>query len=356
MHIPFCRSRCAYCDFVSCTDMSVQKAYVAAVCAEADERLRGVADSVFLGGGTPSVLERGLLTEMATALRRNARLCADTEFTCEANPDSCTDAFLDEAAKAGVDRISLGVQSLSDTVLSAIGRRHTAEQAVAAVRRVQRHGIQNVSCDLMVGLPAQTERDVTTAVDTLAALGVKHISVYALQCERGTPLYASGYRPDEDASADLYDAAYARLLFHGFSRYEVSNFALPGYACRHNKKYWSLAPYIGLGAAAHSYDGNVRSCNTNDISAYIAGERGVHTETLSLQERAEEYIMLGLRTQEGIYFDRLRSLCGYDWRAQKQADLDALLSSGHLRYTDGGVCLTDSAYYVMNEVIVRLLQ
>lgn len=355
MHIPFCRSRCSYCGFVSSTGEIDERAYIDALCREIDERVRGDADTVFIGGGTPSVLSRGSLARVFSALRKNVSFAADTEITTEANPDSCTDDFLRECTDCGVNRLSLGVQSLNDDVLRAVGRRHTAQQALDAIERAQKHEIRNISCDLMLGLPLQTEKDVCFAVDELCARGIMHLSVYALTVEEGTPLGASGYAPDEDKAADWYDAACARLLRHGFSRYEVSNFCRKGYACRHNIKYWTGIPYTGVGAAAHSYDGVSRSFNTSDIAAYTSGRRGETVQTLTAEERLEEYIMLGLRTYTGISFARLDELCGGDWRSQKKEILRSLTDAGFLEQTESGVRLCEKAYYTMNEIIVRLL-
>ena len=207
----------------------------------------------------------------------------------------------------------------------------------------------------MLGLPGQTEQDIAAAVDELCARGITHMSVYALGVEEGTPLYADGYRPDEDVCADMYDLAYERLRSNGFARYEVSNFCREGYRCRHNYKYWTLAPYIGVGVAAHSFDGNCRSYNTSDIAAYIAGDRDARTQTLTPAERLEEYVMLGLRTCDGISFARASELAGYDWQKSKARELQRLTDLHCLQRTKHGVRLAEKAYYTMNEIIVRLL-
>lgn len=356
VHIPFCRSRCSYCGFVSSVDAFSPEAYVRALESEAAERLQGLrADTVFIGGGTPSALPHGMLARIMHALRKNACILADAEITTEANPESCTDAFLREASEGGVNRLSLGIQSLNDTVLRAVGRRHTAAQAVAAVERARRHGIENLNGDLMLGLPGQSEEDVTNAVQTLSEAGVAHLSVYALSVEENTPLAASGYRVDEDKSAEQYAVAYRRLRACGFERYEVSNFCRDGYECRHNRKYWTLAPYVGLGAAAHSFDGNARACNTSDIARYIAGKRDESVTRLTPADRLEEYVMLGLRLREGILFTRLNELYGGDWKTAHAEALAFLHSSGWIDVMPAGIRLNEDAYYVMNEIIVRLL-
>ncbi len=322
---------------------------------EINDRVRGTIDSVYIGGGTPSVLPRGALTRIFDALRQNAVLDDDCEMTVEANPDSCTGEFIKEAADCGVNRISLGVQTLNDEILTAIGRRHDSSTALKAVREAHNGGIKNVSCDLMLGLPGQTLYDVSYAADTLCDLGIKHISVYSLNVEEGTRMYKSGYRVDDDVAADMYEAAYAKMKERGFVRYEVSNFALDGYRSRHNGKYWKREPYIGIGAAAHSFCGDTRSYNTFDIDGYISGDRGARSEKLSAADRLEEYIMLGLRTVDGVEFGTLDLLSGSDWRSGKREVLVSLSDKGLIDIGERGFALSEKAYYVMNEIIVRLI-
>lgn len=355
VHIPFCRSRCSYCGFVSSSGCFNQSEYVSSLIKEIGERVSGKVNTVYIGGGTPSVLERGLLSGIFSAIRNNAEISPDCEITSEANPDSCTDEFLEEIKKCGVNRLSLGVQSLNYGVLRNIGRRHNAEQAKKAVFRAQKHGLKNISCDIMLGLPGQTEKDIEYAVDELCAWGIKHLSVYALSVEDGTALYNSGYKVDEDLSAEMYETAYNLLKSYGMKRYEVSNFCFDGYICRHNYKYWTREPYIGLGAAAHSFDGNARYCNTSDIARYIAGKCFESSYEISADEALEEYIMLGLRTEKGIGFSTLNKLSGCDWKTSKHKRLKELTDGGFVKSDDCGLRLTEKAYYVMNEIIVRLL-
>lgn len=354
MHVPFCKSRCAYCAFTSSVDAFSQADYVSALEREIAERVRGKIDTVFIGGGTPSVLERGFLSRIFAAIRNAGELTDDAEITAEANPDSFTPDFVREAAACGVNRVSLGVQSLSDEVLRAAGRRHTAVQAIHAVRAAV-GAFPSVSCDLMLGLPKQTEKDVLTAVDALCNEGISHLSLYSLSVEEGTPLQKAGYATDEDFAADCYAAAYDGLKAHGMRRYEVSNFCRGDKVCRHNVKYWQRAPYIGVGAAAHSFIGGVRLSNTEDIASYIAGARGEKKTILTPAESLEEYIMLSLRTRWGAHYSAISALFGGDWKAEKQSELSALRAGGFIEETEGGFRLCEDAYYVMNEIIVRLL-
>jgi oxygen-independent coproporphyrinogen-3 oxidase len=355
IHIPFCRSRCAYCGFVSSVCEHSDKDYVEALVHEIRERVSGTVDSVYFGGGTPSVLTGGLLKKIVKALRECAEFSADCEITTEANPDSFTDGFAAEAGECGVNRISFGMQSLNNDVLAAAGRRHTAEQALAAVERAKSFGFENLSCDLMLGLPCSSEKDVIASVKTLCEQDIKHLSVYALSVEKGTPLYERGYKVDDDAAADVYEKVCSQLKGYGFERYEVSNFSKRGYECKHNKKYWTLAPYVGLGVAAHSYDGTRRSFNTSDIAGYIAGLRDERRETVTASDALEEYVMLGLRTAEGIDSNRASELCGCEWEQLKSRELNELIKLGMLERTRKGFKLSEKAYYVMNDIIVRLV-
>ncbi len=355
VHIPFCRSRCAYCGFVSSVGQYDMQAYLDALLSEIGERVRGAADSVYIGGGTPSVLPRGLLRVILNKIRACAQLAEDCEITVEANPDSCDREFLTEFLQSGGNRLSLGVQSLNDAVLRKIGRRHTSAQAREAVRLAKDCGLHNISCDLMLGLPGQTLQDVHSAVGAVCDWGVTHVSVYALAVEEGTQLYRDGYHVEDDAAADMYDEAYARLSSAGFLRYEVSNFCRVGFECRHNRKYWQRVPYVGVGVAAHSFDGARRVYNTSDIAGYVAGRRDEKGYTVNAREALEEYIMLGLRTHDGIDFSKIEELCGYDWQMRNGQVLEELTRDGFTERTETGIRLQDTAYYVMNEIIVRLL-
>ncbi len=352
IHIPFCRSRCSYCGFVSCVNIERANDYVNALTSEISQRVKGNIDSIYVGGGTPSVLPAGLLGKIFSAVRKKADISKDCEITCEANPDSCTSEFLSEATDCGVNRISLGVQSLNDDILRAIGRRHTARVACDAVRLVLKHGINNVSCDMILGLPEQTENDVVDTVNAFADLGVKHVSAYALSVEKGTAMYESGYKPDDDFAADLYDVAYSELKSRGYGRYEVSNFCVDGYFSRHNMKYWTRKPYIGVGAAAHSFYGGARSYNTSDISAYSNGKTTEQTELVDGRQAFEEYVMLGLRTSDGINVDDYFDMGA---PADKYREIERLVKEGFIKIADKRISLTERAFYVMNEIILRLI-
>lgn len=356
VHIPFCRSRCSYCNFVSSTDFSLQDLYLQSLLCEIRERANGAAvDSVYIGGGTPSVLRKGGLASVFTALREGFAIRPDSEITVEANPDSCNAAFLHECKAVGVNRLSVGLQSAKDVSLQRIGRPHNFSQFVQAVELALSVGIQNISCDIMLGLPGETCEDVRATLRKVADLPVSHLSAYALKAEEGTPLYRSGFVPDDDLQAEMYDITIAACAQMGLRRYEVSNFAAAGRESTHNRKYWQREPYFGFGVAAHSFTGTERQANTEQLSLYNIGRRVREVYPVTLQEAIEETIMLSLRTTEGLSFDKLKQTYGYDLAISKEKELQQLLGQGLLERTENGVRIADAAFYVMNDIIIRLL-
>lgn len=356
IHIPYCLSRCSYCSFVSGCDFSDMQSYKNAVISEIEERGGGEAvDSVYVGGGTPSVLKRGYLTEIFAALKRSFAIANDCEISVECNPDSASADFFAECAFVGVNRISIGLQSASDRLLKIVSRPHTFEQFVESVKAARKAGIENLSADLMLNLPTQTESDVKDSLRRLFELEIPHVSVYGLSVEKGTPLYESGYVPDEDRGVDMYESAVELLGLHGYGRYEVSNFAVKGRECRHNLKYWNRTPYVGIGLAAHSFDGKTRSENTCVRSEYLAGNRIASSVVLSREEEIEESIMLSLRTANGLDCGALLRKYGCDLLKEKAREIDRLIGLGLIQVENERLKLTDKAYYIMNSVIVSLL-
>ena len=315
VHIPFCRSKCIYCDFYSLPgqDRRAMKRYARALCTHLEQggRIFGgyEADTVYVGGGTPTLLPTGLLLDVLGAVRRSYRLSDGAEVTVEANPESAQDwRALRRLRRAGVNRLSLGVQAADDQVLKTIGRIHTWDEAKSAVAAARRAGIGNVSVDLIYGLPGQHTEDFLQGLDRVLGLEAEHISCYGLKVEEGTPLAARAGEmdlPDDDEQADMYLAAVERLEGAGYGQYEISNFARPGRLSRHNMKYWTLQEYAGFGPGAHSDVGGIRSAYGRDLAAYVRGvEEGnlrlAEREAIPLSQRDTEYIMLSLRTVQGI--------------------------------------------------------
>ncbi len=367
VHIPFCASRCSYCDFFSTLQLADAGAsYVEAVVAEA--RLRrgelcgAQVKTLYLGGGTPSQLPLPLLSRLVDGLRDALDLSVVDEFTVEANPDDVTPGWCAALAALGVNRVSMGVQSFEDPILHLIGRRHTAHQAMDAVTNLREAGINNISIDLIFGLPGQTVTSWTASVEQAIALKPQHISAYGLTYEEGTRLWHQRERGEvvevpEEQCLEMYCILVDELQAAGYEHYEISNFALPGYRSRHNSSYWDDTPYLGLGAAAHSYDGTVRRYNPSDLQGYInkirAGETAYEQEALTWQERYNERVMLGLRTAHGVEADRLRRDFGDESWTHFTREAARHISASHLRMTDDHRCVLTSAGIMLSDSIIR---
>lgn len=300
-------------------------------------------------------MPRGGFTDIAVSLRQSFDLSGLIEFTTEANPESVTSDFLSECREIGINRLSMGLQSANDEILKKIGRLHSVSDFIGAVKLAKRHGIENVSGDLIVGLPGQDDTDVIKAAELFDKLGLSHASVYALTVEEGTPLYRSGYKSDDDREADLYDAAAECLKRYGYYRYEVSNFARDGRISRHNTKYWTGADYYGFGAAAHSLVKGRRLANTPDIAAYITGTAKPEIQTLTIDDERTEMIMLRLRTVAGLDLSEYATMTHSDLMEEKSAEIARLVGYGTITAENGKITLTDKGFYLMDSVIEELL-
>ena len=322
IHIPFCKRKCAYCDFYSVSpDTDIILRYIDALCEEIREGGRRYGDvpvdTVYIGGGTPALAGERSLEKIVRALEDSFKLELE-EFTVELNPDDDNPyAFLKEL---GVNRVSIGVQSVTVEVLRAAGRRHDGVAAIRALESANKY-FDNVSADIMLGLPYQTVSSATESVLNVIPY-VKHVSAYMLKLSDDVPMTASLRNgeytlPDEDSVVDMYNAVYAKLAAHGFARYEISNFAFRGYESKHNLKYWRREEYLGFGAAAHSQTGDSRYANPASVKDYIGGKRfGFGTaerETIDKDGEIFEHIMLGLRTSEGIDVAAIEKRYGFDF-------------------------------------------
>ena len=369
IHIPFCKSKCIYCDFYSLPRAEDRMdRYVSALCrqlAEIAQRTTAhTVDSVYLGGGTPSYLGEKRLRRILKTVKKHYHLSRDAEITLEANPDSAGDwRALRSLRRAGMNRLSLGVQSADDGLLRALGRPHTfaqAEEAAAAARRAR---IRNLSLDLIYGLPGQ---DLTGWKDTLeraAALEPEHLSCYGLKVEEGTPLWDMQEKmdlPDDDAQADMYLWTVERLEALGYEQYEISNFARPGRASRHNMKYWTLCEYAGFGPGAHSDLGDVRYAYLRSLDTYCAGvEAGVSvlesSEHIPSRERDIEYVMLGLRLTQGISRQEFENRYRLPF-APIQSVLERFRATGHAALAGERWRLTPEGFLVSNQIIGQALE
>jgi oxygen-independent coproporphyrinogen III oxidase len=361
IHIPFCIRKCAYCDFYSLPQRLDQlPAYLDAVLAEAQLH-RGLSfETLYLGGGTPSLLGAGGIHKLREGLQRTFDLAGLTEATMEANPESATPELLQAAREAGINRISIGVQSLSDAELLSVGRVHNASQAVLAVKAAQKNEFSNVSADVILGLPGQDWTSLMITLETLIGLDIRHISVYCLALEPHTSLYASppSDLPSEDTQAELYENVCALLSERGFVHYEISNFALPGYECRHNLNYWRGGEYLGLGPAAASHLNNIRFRNKADLDAYLKNPGGQieEVEDLPAPEKAAEEAVLRLRLlQEGLPINDLAEKYGDEHILDLASRLDQLVKEGNLLRHGAVYRLAPSRALVSNTILARVL-
>ncbi len=364
IHVPFCRRKCLYCDFQSRPYRGQDEAdYLEAIRREISLRAgeeTGPADTIYFGGGTPSVVSVHVLPAVLDAIARSIGIAAGAEITAEANPESVRPDVLAAWRRAGVNRLSLGVQAWQDTLLRALGRLHDRTAVVRAYELARAAGFTNVSVDLMFGLPGQTMRDWEETLAAVAALGPEHVSAYALQVEEGTLLHrlVSLGRlsvPDEDTQADMYELLRAAMAAAGYEHYEISNFARPGFRCRHNLVYWHNGDYAGFGPAAWSHRGRRRWGNTGDLAVYAAKlAKGVlpveQEEVVNDREAMGETMMLGLRLVEGISDAEFRAKFGLGVADAFGPEIAALTARGLLVGRDGRWQLTPRGLLLGNVV------
>ena len=357
IHIPFCRQKCFYCDFPSFAGRERYEAdYTDALCRELAvqgvlyREKWGSPRTIYMGGGTPSLLPIGLLAKILQAIADVFGDAADREFTVECNPGTVDAAKLRALRAGGVNRLSFGVQTFDDTLLKKIGRIHTGAQAREAMALARTAGFQNVSMDLIYGLPGESLAELERDLEAMVALEPEHISIYGLQLEEGTAFAKMQEMgrlmlPDDDTVERMYDTMTAFLPAHGYARYEISNFAKPGFESRHNLSYWQDVPYLGVGAAAHSYLEGQRYENVREIPAYIEGIRtgkGVRRqeETMTREIAMEEFTFLALRTARGIDRARFERRFGVPLEAVYADAIAKLKRQGLLEADEAGVHLT----------------
>ncbi len=361
IHIPFCVKKCEYCDFVSFANCDGKfEGYVDALINEMENYKGTEIDTVFIGGGTPSVLPPYLISKICDAVNDNFVLSDDTEWTMELNPGTVTADKIQAMLCGGINRVSVGVQSFNDNELQAVGRIHNSREAVSTVIELSSAGFTNISIDLMASLPYQTEESFKKTLATAVSLPITHISVYSLIIEEGTPIkekYDSGeYQiPDEDGDRDLYEFTAEFLAQYGFERYEISNYAKPFYESRHNLKYWDCDEYIGIGVAAHSYIDGVRSYNTEDLPDYLGGVTEVGRDILDTSDKKGEFMMLGLRKTQGVdkqeFYKRFGCLPEDIW-----GDIiDKFARAGFMINTKDFCALTPKGLNVSNSIMCEFL-
>lgn len=368
IHIPFCKSRCIYCGFYSTTLLDLRKKYINAVCHEMELRknyIREPFSTIYLGGGTPSLLDEAELTKLFLYINNVYDVDRNAEITMECNPDDITPEFTNMLSRLPINRVSMGAQTFADSRLRLLHRRHNSDEVKHAVKLLREAGIKNISIDLMFGFPDESLSQWKEDISAALALNVEHISAYSLMYEEDTPLWkmldtGKVKEIDEELSLTMFKELVCQLTDAGYEHYEISNFARPGYRSRHNSSYWHQVPYIGLGAAAHSFDLNSRQWNVADLKLYIEeinnGIIPMEREELDNDTTFNDIITTALRTSDGINLNALETRLGKRYRntlisaAGKHIE-QGLLEIRHdrLRLTSEGIFISDM---VMSDLMI----
>jgi putative oxygen-independent coproporphyrinogen III oxidase len=369
LHVPFCRSRCSYCDFATgMYESALAQRYVDALAKE----IRGFGlaadqeeiDTVYFGGGTPSLLSPLQLQTILTAIAERFRISDAAELTMELNPGELQLAVLEEFRRLGFNRASFGAQTFADEDLKQLGRTHTASDIRQTFHHLRAAGFENISFDLIAALPGQTLAAWTHNLDEALALRPEHLSLYLLEVHEATPLadqIKRGARPmpDEDLAAEMYQVMVRKVCAAGYQHYEISNFCLPGYESRHNAKYWTGVPYYGFGCSAHSFDGQRRWANERDTARYVdLVEREqspvIEINALSENDKRAESVFLGLRMLSGISLKGYRDRFGIDLRSDHRGEIERLSEAGLIELDDDLLRLTATGALLSNEVFASL--
>lgn len=365
IHIPFCKQRCRYCAFYSTTLHALHGSYTAALCRELEQR-KGYAgnkpvETIYLGGGTPSLLAEEHLAEILKSIHCNYRFATNPEITIECNPDDLTPAYAEMLARLGFNRISMGVQSFCDEQLRRLGRRHTAEGAREAVHNARVAGFRNISIDLMFALPGSTREQWAADLCSAIELRPEHLSAYNLTYEEGTPLYRALQKGEitelsEEENIAQFNMLIEQMRAAGYHHYEISNFARPGHESRHNSSYWHDIPYIGLGAGAHSYDGTSRGWNIADVAQYIkginCGTPVFEIENLTTEEQYNDAVLTRLRTADGLPTEWVKKKFGDTLYNYMMLAARKEIATGNLQEKpNGNLALTPKGIFVSDAVI-----
>lgn len=366
IHVPFCKSRCHYCDFFKSTRLHFRDQYLNRLFEELRERDKffpkdnAFIESIYLGGGTPSLISIEALHEIINTIFGNYKVNSDAEITMEVNPDDLTPGYIAGLKRVGINRLSVGIQSFLDDDLRRMGRRHDSLQSKKALSRVFTAGFENVGIDFIYGLPWAGRNELLENIDVMSAFPIKHLSAYHLTIEAGTVFGEEKKRnklkePDEGESEKQFWLLHDELEKMGFDHYEISNFAVEGYQSIHNSSYWKGIPYLGIGPGAHSFDGEKRYWNKADIQEYMKSGyfSGISSETLTMNERFNEKIMLGLRTKNGIMARDMETLFPELWK-QTTFSIKGWIDKGYLRWENGKIFSTREGWFVIDGVIENL--
>ena len=364
VHIPYCVRKCNYCDFCSLPKgkMGVPDEYVSHLCDEISSyagREERDVDTLYFGGGTPSLLTPEQMGRIVNAIHSVFKISSFAEITFEANPGTLTREKAEAFYKLGFNRVSLGLQSIHEIEMKKLGRIHTFDDFLSSYRMLREVGFDNISVDLMYGIPHQTKDSFTETLRCVIELSPEHISSYGLMVEEGTPFYDERDTlplPSLDVECDMYDIAARLLAYAGYEHYEISNYAKPGYRSRHNSLYWNLGEYIGFGAAAHSFYGGARFYNPNDVDEYLSSSKnGDNSSYESDVDIAYEYAMLKLRTKDGFSLSEYKSRFGVSFTKGKEDILHRLEREGLITLSNGKIALTERGFYLSNSILIEIL-
>ena len=368
IHVPFCKRKCGYCNFYSTTRLELKANYLQALQKELQQRrdyLNGEqVQTIYFGGGTPSLMEPAEIQSVIDTIKQLHSVTDNPEITIEANPDDLTLAYISQLAQTSVNRLSIGIQSFDDEMLKLMNRRHTAQQAIYAVRNCQQAGFSNISVDLIYGLPQMTADDWRRQLDNVARLNVQHLSAYHLSYKEGTAfgLKLKQHKLEEvseDESLEQFEILTDWAKTAGFEHYEISNFAKPRFRSRHNSSYWNRTIYLGVGPAAHSYNRTTRSWNTANTSEYIKGIESCscvsEEEQLSPTDIFNDYVITALRTSSGIDMDYLEREQPRQMVEYLKHQADSFVADGKLEYSANHLKLTHSGIFVSDEIMESLI-
>ena len=373
IHIPFCVSKCNYCDFYSLAAQSdeVKEKYVQALEKHMQEyKIQAknyIVSSVYIGGGTPSLLDEKLLKRVMKSVKKNFRLSSRCEISMEVNPGTVDEKKLCAIRKMGINRLSIGAQSFDDEELRVCGRKHTSKDIYGCILAARRAKINNISLDLIYGLPNQTKEKLYSNLDTAFRMNVDHVSLYGLKVEEGTPFWYDRHSldfPDEDYEREMYFEAVEILKHNGFRQYEISNFAKSKKACKHNLRYWNCDEYLGFGPAAHSYFGGKRFSFKRNLKLYVDSfdmSKKVNETLLDEyvdippQARIAEYVMLRFRLHEGLNLVKFKKRFGRSFEALYYEKMWPYINSGHIVKTKTGYAFSLEGMYVSNYILARIV-
>lgn len=371
IHIPFCKRKCNYCDFYSINwNEESENKYIESVITEITSyesvlNNEYIVDTIFFGGGTPTIIMPQNIKKTIEKLNEFIKIDINTEISIEANPNTLTFDKLREYKEIGINRLSIGIQSLNDDILKKIGRIHSSDEALEAIDRAKAMGYENINADVMFNIPGQSVLDIEDTVSRIISRGVKHVSFYSLKLEKGTPMYGMKksnkiIMPDEDIEREMYYVGRLVMEKNNLLQYEISNFADKGYECKHNMKYWSQDEYIGFGPSAHSFLNNIRYSNPSDLKLYCENTKLNHydrivQETLNKDDLIFEYIMLKMRLTKGLNIYEFNKKFLVDFKVMYQMQLNFLYKNKLIEFNGDYIKLTKKGMDISNYVIKEFM-